>query len=121
MMGMINSYKDLEIWKMGIELTVDIYRLSLIFPEEERFGIVSQIRRASASVPVNIAEGWGRKSTKSYVLFLKQARGSLYELETELIISNKIGYFKENSEELFAKISSLSKMINSLIKSLENK
>jgi four helix bundle protein len=119
-MDKINSYKDLEIWKLGIDLTVDIYRLSLTFPEEEKFGLVSQIRRASASVPVNISEGWGRSSTKSYVLFLKQARGSLYELETELIISNKVGYLKDDPEVLFNKITSLSKMINSLIRKLDN-
>ncbi|HNZ41961.1 MAG TPA: four helix bundle protein [Bacteroidales bacterium] len=102
-MEKIDSYKDLKIWQLGIELTVDIYKLSKDFPMEERFGITVQMRRASSSVPINIAEGWGRKSTKSYSLFLKQARGSLYELETELIIANKIGYLKENPEELLTK------------------
>jgi len=119
-MGEINSYKDLDIWKQGIELTVDIYSLLKDFPVEERFGIISQIKRASISIPANIAEGWGRNSTKSYSLFLKQARGSLYELETELIIANRIGYLKENCEDIFDKITTLSKMINSLINKLDN-
>jgi four helix bundle protein len=119
-MGKINSYKDLNIWQLGIELTVDIYKLSKDFPQEERFGIISQIRRASSSVPINIAEGWGRNSTKSYSQFLKQARGSLYELETELIIANKIGYLKEDTGEIFDKMTTLSKMINSLINKLDN-
>ena len=114
-MEKIDSYKDLKIWQMGIELTTEIYVLVKDFPDEERFGIISQMKRASISIPANIAEGWGRNSTKSYVQFLKQARGSLYELETELIIANKIGYIKENPEEIFNKMTTLSKMINSLI------
>jgi four helix bundle protein len=119
-MDKINSYKDLKIWQLGIELTVDIYKLSRDFPVEERYGITAQIRNASSSVPINIAEGWGRNSTKSYSLFLKQARGSLYEVETELIIANKIGYLKEDKGEIFDKITTLSKMINSLINKLDN-
>ncbi|HOY31799.1 MAG TPA: four helix bundle protein [Bacteroidales bacterium] len=119
-MGNINSYKDLKIWQLGIELTVDIYKLSKDFPVEERHRITAQVRSASSSVPINITEGWGRNSTKSYSLFLKQARGSLYELETELIIANKVGYLKENCEDIFNKISSLSKMINSLINKLDS-
>ncbi len=119
-MEKINSYKDLKIWQLGIELTVDIYKLSKDFPQEERYGIIAQVRSASSSVPINIAEGWGRNSTKFYSLFLKQARGSLYELETELIIANKVGYLKENCEDIFSKITSLSKMLNSLINKLDN-
>ena len=117
-MGNINSYKDLDIWKLGVDISVDIYKLTDHFPKAERFGLISQLRRASVSVPANISEGWGRHSTKSYVLFLKQARGSLYEIETELIISNRIGFCDENPEELFNKIIVLSKMINALIKKL---
>jgi len=119
-MEKINSYKDLKIWQFGIELTVNIYKLSMDFPMEERFGLTAQVRSASSSVPINIAEGWGRNSTKSYSLFLKQARGSLYELETELIIANKIGYLKDNCEDIFDTITTLSKMINSLINKLDN-
>jgi four helix bundle protein len=119
-MDKINSYKDLKIWQLGIELTVDIYKLSKDFPMEEKYGIISQVRSASSSVPINIAEGWGRNSTKSYCQFLKQARGSLYELETELIIANKIGYLKDDCKDIFDKITTLSKMINSLINKLEN-
>lgn len=119
-MDKINSYKDLKIWQLGIELTVDIYKLVRIFPEEERFGLISQLQKASSSVPINIAEGWGRNSTKSYSLFLKQARGSLYEVETELIIANKVGYINDDKREIFDKITALSKMINSLINKLDN-
>ncbi len=85
------SHKDLDVWKKAVPLVVDLYKLTKGFPPDERFGLTAQIRRASTSIPANIAEGWGRGSTKEYIQFLKIARGSLTELDTHLIVSGELG------------------------------
>jgi len=69
----IKNYKELEVWQKGVDLTVQLYQITRAFPPEEKFGLVSQIRRAAASIPANIAEGWGRGSTKEYIQFLKDS------------------------------------------------
>jgi four helix bundle protein len=115
----IKSYKDLDIWKKGVLLSIEIYSLTSAFPDNEQYGITSQIRRATTSIPANIAEGYGRESSKNYVQFLKISRGSLYELDTFLIIALGLNYIdKEQRNHLNVKIEELSKMINSLIKKL---
>ena len=115
----ISSYKDLLVWQKAITLVKEIYLLTKTLPDEEKFGLTSQMRRCSVSIPSNIAEGWGRNSTKSYIMFLKIARGSLLELETQTIICNELAYV---SNEDYNKINSLiveeSKMLNALIKSI---
>jgi len=78
----IKDYKELEIWQKGVNLAIELYKLTRTFRESKKFGLTSQVRRAAISVPANIAEGWGRGSTKEYVQFLFVARGSLLELET---------------------------------------
>jgi len=83
----IESFKDLIVWQKGIELVNEIYKVTKHFPKEELYGLTSQIRRAAISIPANIAEGWGRGTTKNYIQFLEISRGSLYELETLIIIS----------------------------------
>ena len=116
------SHKDLDVWKRSVSLVVYLYKVTKRFPPEERFGLVSQIRRASTSVPANIAEGWGRGSTKEYIQFLKIARGSLTELDTHLIVSGKLGLVdKDESARIETDISDIGKMLNRLIKSLEGK
>ena len=116
------SHKDLDVWKRSVSLVVYLYKVTKRFPPEERFGLVSQIRRASTSVPANIAEGWGRGSTKEYTQFLKIARGSLTELDTHLIVSGKLGLVdKDESARIETDISDIGKMLNRLIKSLEGK
>ena len=103
-------------------LSVDVYTVTQSFPSHEQFGITSQLRRSTTSVPLNIAEGWGRGSNKSYSHFLKIARGSLYETETCLILSNKLGYISTEIIESYSLlIEQIGKMINGLIKSIELK
>jgi four helix bundle protein len=119
----INSYKDLLIWQKGIDLAVDVYSLTGDFPEAERFALTSQIKRSASSIPANIAEGYGRQSTKSYSQFVKISRGSLFELETHLILAERLDYIVET--ELYNKIKDQiieeGKMINSFIKKLDDK
>ncbi len=115
----INSYKDLIAWKKAVELVIEIYRLSNNFPKTEIYGLVSQIRRASVSIPANIAEGSKRSSIKEYKYFLRISYGSGTEVETFIEIIKRLSFgisanFNK-SEELLAKIM---KMLNSLLKKL---
>ena len=114
------NHKDLEVWKESMNLVEMVYSLANQLPGDEKFGLISQLKRAAVSVPSNIAEGWGRESTKNFVHFLRIARGSLYELETQLIISKELKYCKD-----FGKIDGfiieIGKMLNSLIKKLGDK
>lgn len=91
----INTYKDLIAWQKAIHLTKEVYKISSTLPESEKFNLVSQMNRAVVSVPSNIAEGWGRQSNNSYLHFLKIARGSLYELETQTILLKELKFFTE--------------------------
>ena len=115
-MSEVKSYKDLLIWKRGIALSKDIYALTSDFPTQEQYGITNQMRRCSVSVPSNIAEGFGR-STASYINFLKISRGSLYELDTQLILSRELGLTKDEKliSQLENEIAELGKMINALL------
>ena len=87
------THKDLEVWKRSIDLVLKVYDLSKNIPSEEKYGLISQIKRSSVSIPSNIAEGAGRSSTKEFIRFIDIANGSLSELETQLIITNKLGYY----------------------------
>ena len=120
-MSEIRSYKDLLIWQKGIELTEKVYLLVKSFPSEEIYSLTSQIKRSVISIPSNISEGYGRSSTKNYIQFLRISRGSLYELETQLIIANKLNYISDNelNNEIFKLIEEESKMLNSFIKKLD--
>ena len=118
----MKNYKELEVWQKGMDLTVQLYEITMAFPAEEKFGLVSQIRRAASSIPANIAEGWGRGSTKEYIQFLRVARASLMELETHLILASRLGYIKADAlESLQTEVEILGKKINSLIQSLLRK
>jgi four helix bundle protein len=121
LLPMIESFRDLIVWNRGIELSVLIYEITKSFPKDEIFGLTSQLRRASVSIPSNIAEGYGRGSSGAYVNFLKTSRGSLYELETQLTIAKKLKYI---DNELYTKLNrctrELEKMLNSLINKLTN-
>ena len=116
--GGIRSYEDLRVWQEGISLCEAVYRLTQSFPETERFGLASQLRRAAVSVPSNIAEGWGRGSRADYVRFLRIARGSLYEVRTQLIISQRVGLASDASDALRS-VDGIRKMLVGLIRSLE--
>ncbi|MGB7533952.1 MAG: four helix bundle protein [Halobacteriota archaeon] len=122
---MINSYQDLEVWKKAMGLVTEIYKNTQTFPKEELYGLTNQLRRASVSVPANIAEGWGRGTTKEYMQFLRIARGSLLEVETLMTISHNLGPGYVNAQDLQEqilqkKIIEISKMINALINSLKH-
>jgi len=80
----LKSYKELIVWQKSMTLVKELYKLTESFPENEKFGLTSQMRRASISIPSNIAEGWGRLSRKNYIQFLRISRGSLFELETQI-------------------------------------
>jgi len=115
----VKSYKDLNIWQRSMDLVELIYRVTEGFPSKESFGLVSQMRRAAISIPSNIAEGYGRQSTGSYSQFLSIARGSLFELETQVEICIRLKYsHKTESEKLVTEIIEISKMISSLISKL---
>ena len=120
-MSKIKSYKDLLIWQKGIEITDKVYLLTKSFPNEEIYSLTNQIKRATVSIPSNIAEGFGRNSTKSYVNFLKISRGSLYELETQLIIAEKQNFISDLDllQSIIDLISEEGKMINSYINKIE--
>ncbi len=88
----MKTHKDLEVWKEGVDLVVAIYKLTSYFPKEEQFGLTSQMRRAAVSVPSNIAEGAARQSKKEFIKYLYIALGSISELETQYLISQKLNY-----------------------------
>jgi four helix bundle protein len=115
----VNSYEDLEVWQRSVALATRLYKVTEPFPSEEKFGLISQIRRSATSIPANIAEGWGRGSTKEYIQFLITARGSLMELETHLIIANELGYLvAERLSVLRSETGQLGRMLNGLINAL---
>ena len=118
-MSDFKSYKDLLIWQKGILLLKTVYINFDGFPKDEIFGLQSQIKRAVVSIPSNIAEGWGRSSTLSYIHFLKIARGSLFELETQIIIAKELNFINDlKFNEIVQIITEESKMLNAFIKSL---
>lgn len=120
-MSSISSYKDLLIWKKGIIIVVKVYQLTKAFPSEELYALTSQIKRASVSIPSNIAEGYGRNTDKSFSHFIDISRGSLCELETQLIIAKELGFIVnfELYNEILELIIEESKMINAFSKSLK--
>lgn len=118
-MSEIKTYKDLIVWQKSIALVSDVYKLVRSFPDDEKYGLSSQIKRSSVSVPSNIAEGYGRSSRKNYIQFLRISRGSLFELETQILIGKKLNFIN-NSEEIDNTITEISKMLNSLISKLES-
>jgi four helix bundle protein len=119
-MSEIKSYKDLRIWQQSLQLVLLVYKLSETLPDCERFGLTSQMRRSAVSVPSNIAEGYGRRSTNDYKRFLKISQGSLYELETQLIIANELKMISLDSlNQASSHIDSINKMTNKLISALD--
>jgi len=117
----MNKFKDLKVWQKAIQHVIKIYSETSSFPKEEIYGIISQIRRCSVSIPSNIAEGAGRKTKKDFSHFLDIAKGSSFELETQLIISKELNFINsENFEILIAELDEIQKMITGLQKSLTN-
>jgi four helix bundle protein len=117
----IKTYKELIVWQKSIQLVKEVYLLTKVFPDSELYGITSQMRRASVSIPSNIAEGYGRKSSKSYAQFYTIAFGSALELETQIIIAKELKLATEikfkNAEMLLEEVC---KMLNSMIVKIRN-
>lgn len=118
----VESFQDLIVWQKGIQLVSDIYDLTENFPKDEMFGLSGQLKRAAVSVPANIAEGWGNGATKNYGRFLRIARGSLFEVDTLMIIATRLKFVnQERSNEIRNKITETGRMLNALITKLKNK
>lgn len=116
-----SDYRDLKVWQKAIELTSEVYKLVKLLPNEERYALSDQIRRAVVSVPSNIAEGRGRGTNKEFVRYLLMSRGSLWEVSTQLEICERLQYLN-NDEMTNARqlITEISKMINALASSFSN-
>jgi four helix bundle protein len=120
--NMLRSYRDLLVWQKALDLAVLIYHLSEKFPKSEIYGLTSQLRRAAVSVPSNIAEGYGRGSRKEYLQFLSIAQGSLKELETQVILAQRLDYVKEEDGEAVLSVSeTVGKMLGGLMRSLRTR
>jgi len=116
---MLKSYEELVVWQKGIDLVAVIYQITGLFPKTEIYGLVSQMRRASVSIPSNIAEGYARKGRQEYIQFLRVAFGSGAELETQLKIAVRLKFVSKNEiEKTEILLTEVMKMLNALIRSL---
>ncbi|WCJ60898.1 four helix bundle protein [Fontisphaera persica] len=118
----INDYRDLEVWQLGRRLARKLYQLTAKFPDEEKFGLVSQLRRAGVSIPSNVAEGWGRHYTAEFIQGLRRANGSRTEVETQMILSADLGYATtQEVEALLKETALLGKQLLALERSLQKR
>ncbi|PRY89796.1 four helix bundle protein [Mongoliibacter ruber] len=116
-----HNFKNLKVWQKSVDLAVKVYKITKGFPSEEKFGITSQMRRASVSIPSNIAEGTAKSTSKSFVNSLDISLGESYELETQAIIANLVGLLdKDEFIALDTEISEVQRMINGLISTVES-
>ena len=115
----MNNFKELKIWKDSIDLAVDVYKMTKLFPDSEKFGLVSQMNRCSISISSNIAEGAGRNNQKEFRQFLGIAQGSACELESQLIVSERLEFISDQAlKQQTEKLVHIQNMINKLIKTL---
>ena len=118
----VQHYRQLEVWQLAMDLAERCYQATKGFPKEELFGLTSQIRRSAVSIPANIAEGQGREHTKEFLNFLSMARGSLLELETHLMLSQRIGLLQQPElDSLLTMTDRLSRMLSGLRKALDKR
>jgi len=118
----MHNFKELKVWKEAMELSKIIYNITKSFPNEEKFGLTSQIIRCTISVPSNIAEGCGRGTDKEFARFLSISRGSTYELETQLILAHNFAYLSTvDCNNIIEKLSQIQRMLNGLIQTLSKK
>lgn len=108
----MRNFRELEIWKRSFTMVNEIYKITSQFPDSEKYGLVSQIRRSAVSVPSNIAEGCSRNSNKDFNRFLEIALGSSFELETQLLLSKTQGYGNEKLDDIIIELSQIQKMTN---------
>lgn len=115
----IRSYRDLVVWQKSMKLVAECYSMTKEFPNHQQFGLTSQLQRAAVSIPANIAEGHGRRTTGDYLRHLAIARGSLMELETHIQIAEMLKYVdSKGSEQLLVRTAEISRMLTSLLSSL---
>jgi four helix bundle protein len=120
--NMGTSFKDLVVWQRAVQLSLAIYKLTAAFPESERFGLTNQLRRASVSAASNIAEGYGRATKGEYVQFLGHARGSLFELQTQLVIAEGLDFGDASSRSKASDLSDeVSRMLVAIMRKLQAK
>ncbi len=119
---MLKNYKELIVWQKSYELCLKTYRITTKFPNEERYGLTSQIRRSAVSIPSNIAEGYGRKTTLDYIRMLYISYSSVCELETQTLLAGDLGFIEKGELRTTKEnIAEIERMLKALIKSLENK
>ncbi|MGA2904047.1 MAG: four helix bundle protein [Candidatus Korobacteraceae bacterium] len=118
----LKKYQQLIAWQKAIDLVSDVYSLTSAFPRDEIYGLTSQLRRAAVSIPSNIAEGQGRATKGEFIQFLCHARGSLYEVETQIVIGRNLGYLTlEQQQSISEALGELARILNGLIASLQQK
>jgi four helix bundle protein len=121
MMG-VRQYQDLVVWQKALDLVLRVYEISECFPQKELFGLTNQLRRAAVSIPSNIAEGQGRLTTKDFMRYLSIARGSLQEVETQVLIASRLKYIAESaSAELLEKTAETGRLMTGLLRSLSRR
>ena len=119
---LLKKYQQLIAWQKAIDLVSDVYSLTSAFPRDEIYGLTSQLRRAAVSIPSNIAEGQGRATKGEFIQFLCHARGSLYEVETQIVIGRNLGYLTlEQQQSISEALGELARILNGLIASLQQK
>ncbi len=118
----ILSYRDLRVWQAGMDLVVNSYKITGQFPDGERYGLVTQIRRAAVSVPSNIAEGYGRNQLGDYIRHLSISNGSLKELETQMLIANRLGFVgAQTVQQVLGQTARIGRMLAALIRKLKQR
>jgi four helix bundle protein len=111
----MRPHERLDVWKKAVDAVVEVYRVTESFPKEEKFGLTSQVRRAAVSIPINIAEGAARRSSKEFVYFLSNAQGSTSEVETELLIANRLDFLGDSQfVELSDRYDDIGRMLTGL-------
>lgn len=114
---MSGTYEDLTAWQKAMNLTLEVYRVTRAFPKDELYGLTAQLRRAGVSIPSNIAEGKGRDSDKELLRFLTIARGSVYELQTQIVLARNLGYVTDRDMEVLCEgAASVGQLVNALIR-----
>ena len=116
----MKTFRDLLVWQKAMDLVTEVYKHSRMFPKEESYGLTSQLRRCAVSIPSNLAEGYGRRSNNEFNRFTQIATGSLYELQTQLELSMRLGYIKdEDYTGLHDQSREVERMLNSLTRTLQ--
>ena len=120
--GAIRTFKDLTVWQRSLELSVEIYRLTGTFPVHELYGLTSELRKTSRSIAYNIAEGHRRAGTVEYIRFLRISAGSAAELETQILLTDRLGYFqKQDARRVLETLAEIVRMLEALIRSLKTR